>query len=105
MVLGEAAPIDLESISELIAESEIDFRTLKNNIRAVLAERSQASIADVLTLYPAPQGLGSIVGMLALASQHGTRLDGTETVSWWGKDQQYRSARIPKIYFLSEQFT
>ncbi|MBZ5505815.1 MAG: DUF3375 domain-containing protein [Acidobacteriia bacterium] len=104
MVPGEAAPIDLESISELIAESEIDFRTLRNNIRAVLAERSQASIADVLTLYPAAQGLGSVIGMLALASQQGTRLDGTETVSWWGKDQHYRRAQIPKIYFLSEQF-
>ena len=71
MVDGAAAPVSLDAISELVAQSEIDFRTLKNNILAVLANRSQATIADVLISYPAQQGLGSVVGLMVLASRYG----------------------------------
>ena len=103
MIDGEAAPINLESISELVAQSEIDFRSLTANVRAVLAERAQASIGDVLLAYPAEQGLGSVVGLLALASRHGLTTPESETVSWTGGDEQRRSARIPVIYFLKER--
>lgn len=103
MVDGDAAPIDLESISELVAQSEIDFRSLKNNIRMVLAGRSQASIAEVLLQFPAAQGLGSVVGLLALGSRHGLQGADSETVSWTGGDECSRSARIPVIYFLKER--
>lgn len=103
MVDGDAAPIDLEAISDLVAQSEIDFRSLKADLRAVLAERSQASIADVLQAFPAQQGLGSVVGLLALGSRHGLPAADSETVSWTGGDRQHRSARIPLIYFLKER--
>jgi hypothetical protein len=95
-----ALPIDLESVSELVAQSEIDFRTLRENVRSLLEMRDQASIADVLALYPATQGLGSVVGLLALGSRHGIRGASVETVAWVGEDDQGRRARIPKIYFL-----
>ena len=100
---GAAAPIDLESISDLVAQSEIDFRTLTANVRAVLAEHSQASIGDVLLAFPAEQGLGSVVGLLALGSRHGVTAQDSETVSWLGGDDQRRSARIPMMYFLKER--
>lgn len=103
MVDGGAAPIDLASISELVAQSEIDFRSLKAHVRAVLALRSQASISDILEHYPAEQGLGSVVGLLALGSRHGMTASDVETVSWTGADDQRRSARIPVIYFLQER--
>ena len=103
MVDGDAAPIDLASIGELVAQSEIDFRTLKAHVRAVLVLRSQASISDILEHYPAEQGLGSIVGLLALGSRHGMTATTSETVSWTGGDEQRRSARIPVIYFLKER--
>ncbi|QFY91113.1 DUF3375 domain-containing protein [Magnetovirga frankeli] len=104
---GEPPPIDLESVSELVAQSEIDFRTLKEHVRALLAERDQASIGDVLEHFPAEQGLGTVVGLLALGSRYGIRgtLSGTdaiETVAWVGEDDQGRRARIPKIYFLRD---
>lgn len=43
--MGESdeAQIDLEGLSDLIAQSEIDFRRLEENIRAVLSQRPQAS--------------------------------------------------------------
>jgi hypothetical protein len=60
MLVGEVAPIHLESISELVAQSEIGFRTLKANILAVLEQQSQAAIAEVLAQFPALQGLGLV---------------------------------------------
>ena len=103
MAEGDAPPIDLECVSELVAQSEIDFRTLKANVLAVLEQRSQASIADVLEQFPAAQGLGSVVGLLALGSRHGFKADHSETVGWVGGDDERRSARIPKIFFLRER--
>ena len=100
---GEPPPIDLESISELVAQSEIDFRTLSAQVRALLAQRQQASIGDVLERFPAAQGLGSVVGLLALGSRHGVKGDSIETVAWVGEDNQGRRARIPKIYFLRDR--
>lgn len=103
MANGDAPPIDLKSVSELVAHSEIDFRSLKANIQAVLVQRSQASIADILETFPASQGLGSIVGLIALGSKHGYKMDHSETVTWTGGDGQRRSARIPRIFFLREK--
>ena len=68
---GDLATIDLELLSDLIAQSEIDFRMLKANICQVLSERSEASIGDVLAALPATQGLGTVVGYVALGSRHG----------------------------------
>jgi len=108
MLTADSLDIDLESIGELVAQSEIDFRSLKANIRDVLEKYSQASIGDVLEQHPAVQGLGSIVGLLALGSRYGFKIDSltglsaTEIVSWTGDDDQLRSAKIPKIFFLKE---
>ena len=71
MAEGEATPIDLSMIGELVSQSEIDFRTLEENLRNVLALRSQASIGDILLEFPASQGLGSVLGLLALGARHG----------------------------------
>ncbi|MDR2012729.1 MAG: DUF3375 domain-containing protein [Rhodanobacter sp.] len=103
MAQGDAALIDLALIGEWVAQSEIDFRTLKANVRTVLTQSAQASIADVLEQFPAAQGLGSVVGLLALGSRHGFRAEHSETVVWVGGDDQRRSARIPKIFFLRER--
>ena len=103
MAEGDAPPIDLASVSELVAQSEIDFRTLKANVLAVLEQRSQASIADVLEQFPAAQGLGSVVGLLALGGRHGFKAGHSETVGWVGGDDERRSARIPRIFFLRER--
>ena len=100
---GEPAPIDLDSVGELLAQSEIDFRSLKEHVRASLERSEQASIGDVLERYPAAQGLGSVVGLLALGSRHGIRGKSSETVAWVGEDDRGRCARIPKIYFLRER--
>ena len=103
MLDGEAAPIGLDSVGELVAQSEIDFRSLKRHVLAVLELQSQATVADVLRAYPAAQGLGSVLGLLALGSRHGMVAGHSETVSWTGGDEQQRSAHIPVIYFVKER--
>ena len=100
---GEPLSIELESIRELVAQSEIDFRTLKEQVCTLLEERDQASIGDVMDHFPVSQGLGSVVGLLALGSRHGIKGESVETVAWIGEDNQGRQARIPKIYFLRER--
>ena len=99
---GDAPDIDMDFVAELVAQSEIDFRTLKENIRSVLETCSQATIGGILEKFPASQGLGSVVGLISLGSRHGYKTEEHEIVSWTGGDQQQRSAEIPKIYFLRE---
>lgn len=103
MAEGEAALIGLDTVSELVAQSEIDFRSLASHVRAVLAARSQASIGDVLNHFPAAQGLGSVLGLLALGSRHGLIGESSETVAWTGADDVPRKATIPLIFFLKER--
>ena len=48
----------------------------------------------------AAQGLGSVIGLLALAGRHGVPGSGEhETVQWRGGDGQVRRARIAKVWF------
>lgn len=104
MPAGDAPAMDLNSVSELVMQSEIDFRTLADNIRHCLEKRSQVSIGEVLSSFPAAQGLGSVVGYVALGSRHGECIHNrSEVVTWQGDDEKQRRARIPLIYFLQEQ--
>lgn len=98
--LAEAAEISLEAVTELVAHSEIDFRRLTDNLRALLVERDQVSIAEVLDVYPAEQGLGSVVGYMAIGSREGLLTKRQERVRWRGLDGVERQARIPCIYFV-----
>jgi len=100
---AEEADISTEAVLAMIRESEIDFRGLKGNIRAVLAGKSQASIGELLNAYPADQGFGSVVGYIALGVEFGEVADSKESVHWVGKDDVVRRARIPTIYFMQEK--
>jgi Protein of unknown function (DUF3375) len=100
---AEPAEISLEAVNELVRQSEIDFRSLRNNIRRLLAQRSQASIGDLLEAFPAAQGLGSVIGYIALGVRHGEVTTDVQLVHWVGEDSITRHARVPAIYFLSER--
>lgn len=103
MAQGEAARIDLDTVGDLVAQSEIDFRTLEAHVVAILADCAQATIGQVLERFPAEQGLGSVVGLLALGSRHGIRSAiEEETVEWVGGDGIGRWAIIPTIHFTRE---
>src|SRR5690606_23633657 len=104
MLPAEPSELDLETVSELVRQSEIDFRTLKLHVRAVLERQSQATIAQVLAEFPAEQGLGSVVGYVALGAKHGEITEWSEVVEWRGQDAVHRRARVPAIYFMRERY-
>ena len=97
---AEEAEISLEAVGELVAHSEIDFRRLEQLIHELLQVHGQVSIADILRMHPAEQGLGSVVGYMALGARDGIVTDGRERVSWRGLDGVPRRATIPRIYFV-----
>ena len=100
---AQAVDISLESVGELLANSEIDFRRLREQLDSLLAQQTQVSIADVLAAYPAEQGLGSVVGLLAMGAKEGLLSQQFDHVHWLGLDGVPRSARIPRIYFCNEK--
>lgn len=104
MQAAEPSELDMETVSELVRHSEIDFRKLKAHVRAMLEIQSQVSIGQVLEQYPAEQGLGSVVGYVALGAKHGEVTEGTEIVAWSGDDAVCRRARVPAIYFMKERY-
>lgn len=101
---AEPSELDLKAVIELIRQSEIDFRTLKQHVRTLLDRQTQASIGEVLAEFPAEQGLGSVVGYVALGAKHGEMTDGCEVVAWEGDGEIQRRARVPAIYFMRERY-
>ena len=101
---AEAAEITLDSVGDLVAQSEIDVRTLKDNLFMLLGSRPRLSISQVLRERPARQGLGSVIGYLSIGTRHGKVMtDQLETVEWTGGDGVVRRARVPLIWFLKER--
>ena len=96
--------VDLDQLRALVRESEIDLRELAGNVDAALDDAPVASLRDVLTQFPATQGLGSVVGLVHLAVRRladGTAIevaDECETVPW-GADPP-RLARVPRLLFV-----
>jgi len=92
--------IPLSSIALLVSQSEIDFRTLQHHIADLLNRHEQVTVADLLARFPAEQGLGSVVGYLAIGVREGVVSEATERVAWRGQDGVERAARIPRVFFL-----
>ena len=100
---AEASEISLDVVGDLVRQSEIDFRVLRQNIRSMLDQHSQTSIRELLATYPAEQGLGSVVGYVALGAKHGQLTPELELVEWLGADGQFRRARVPRLFFMRER--
>ncbi|MBB4131754.1 MULTISPECIES: DUF3375 domain-containing protein [unclassified Xanthomonas] len=101
---NDAAAISLDSVGDLVAQSEIDFRSLRRDLYELLGDHAQLSIAQVLAQRQAEQGLGSVIGYLSLGTRHG-RVDAqhSEIAQWCGGDGQWRRARIPLVWFSQEK--
>lgn len=104
MAQAEPSELTLDVISDLVRQSEIDFRTLKQHVLHMLNRKSQVSVGEVLDHFPAEQGLGSVVGYVALGAKHGEVTPGTETVSWGPDEHNKRRAKVPAIYFIRERY-
>ncbi|WP_423841730.1 DUF3375 domain-containing protein [Xanthomonas citri] len=101
---ADAAEISLDSVGDLVAQSEIDVRSLRNDLHELLGQRPRLTIGDALQQRPAVQGLGSVIGYLSLGTRHGMVIEGQmETVQWEGSDGAVRRARIPLVWFTREK--
>lgn len=101
---AEPPEVGLGVVEELLRQSDIDMRTLGQHVADMLADQSQVTISQLLNRYPAEQGLGSVVGYVALGARRGEVSESFETIRWTGKDGIERQARIPTIYFVRERF-
>ncbi|KAG1251555.1 hypothetical protein G6F68_012218 [Rhizopus microsporus] len=101
---NDAAAISLESVGDLVASSEIDFRTLRRDLHDLLDAQPRLSIAQALSQREAPQGLGSVIGYLSLGTRFGNVVAGEQELAQWrGGDGQVRRARIPLVWFTQER--
>lgn len=103
MAATPASTITLDEVNQLVQGSEIDMRTLKENVRLALASRGQVSVAELLTQFPAEQGLGSVIGYISLGAKHGYVAGEPVRVGWMGQDDVYRHATVPSLIFVKER--
>lgn len=81
-VSHEVDAVDIGELLALARASDIDMAELEANVNDVVDAQGAATIADVLEVHPASQGVASVVGLLVLAQEHGQPLDGREDVHW-----------------------
>lgn len=98
---ASTGPVDMAALRQRVRESEIDFEELGELVARTLAVRPGASVADVLSLHGASQGLASVVGLLLLAQTHGEATDQTETVRWTSAGGAARAAQVVRQVFTS----
>lgn len=99
VVTAAAAEVDWQDLVRAARESEIDVRELRDNVNAALTTHGALTIAEVLAIAPATQGAASVVGLLVLAEDGGTALDGSEDVTWTTPAGAARRGRIPRRLF------
>lgn len=104
LVSADASDVALEDILASVEQADIDFRTLYANVRQVLEHASQVTIGGLLAQFPPPQGLGTIVGYLAIGVKHGEVLrDRREQVGWTTGSGEVRLGSIPLVFFVAER--
>lgn len=81
-----------EELRQMVLRAEVDMRALKANVREYLGAVGRASTSDFLKVYPASQGLGTVLGYLQLAIKHGQMEQDRERLEWIGMDGVPRAA-------------
>jgi len=98
-----ASSMSLQSIADMVRNSEIDFALLRRNIYESLQQANVVSIDELVDTYPPTQGLGSVVGYIYLAVRHGQVTRSHVQVTWCGMDGTHRTANVPSVYFLKDK--
>lgn len=96
------APVEVDwaTLRATTRETEIDFDELASNVAATIDDLGEPTIAQVLEHFPATQGVGSIIGLLALADDAAVVEDGTEPIAWTSPAGTPRTAAIPRRRFI-----
>lgn len=94
--------LDPQDLRVRLRETEVDWSELNRAINALIEEGRQPTIAEVLDTHPATQGLASVVGLIQIARQRGTRTEGTELLRWSSPEGVALQARY-SIYEFRDQ--
>lgn len=106
MVEASEATVDLQALSARIQAAEINYPWLKDCVADVLSRKEVATVADVLNIHPATQGLASVVGLISLAVRYGEiNSELNEKITWVNRFNETVSAHIPLLLFTQETLT
>ena len=103
--VAQRVEVDLKDLSDRINAAEINYPLLKRNLAEILKERTTVTIGDLLSRFPATQGLATAIGYMRLAQQAavaGIDSQGVhqkEQASWVNRLGQSVLATIPVYYF------
>lgn len=100
VITADDADVDADA---LFSQFHVDPQRLAANIDAVLAEKPQATLADIASAHPLSQGLAEIVAYYQLATESAwASIDSTSTqqLSWTLPDGSIREANIDEIIFV-----
>lgn len=103
--LGEQKPqtVPFALLQATTRETEIDFDELTDNVNGALDRSEQVTVGEILDLYPATQGVASVVGLVSLATKFGgTHPSRTEEITWEGTDKMMRKALIREYFFTNK---
>lgn len=90
-------------LTALFNQVVVDRAELSRNIRQALQDKTQISLAELITIHPLRLGLSELLAYLQLASgRSDTAVDEetVETIEWRLEDGSYRRVRLPKIIFV-----
>ena len=99
---AEVPVVDLAALAERLAASEINYAWLKETIERCLKERETVTIGDVMTKFPARQGLASVVGYIHLAIQYAEapKEGKYEMLQWTNRVKETMRGRLPAYVFV-----
>ena len=86
----------------LFNQHYVDEAVLRRQIRDLLEQKNQASLAEVVAAYPVRHGLAEIVAYFKLAQADGNTMiddDRTQTLPWRDHQDRPRSATVPLVLF------
>lgn len=96
---ADAGDIATDALYDQVA---IDRLQLKAQIRQLLQNRAQVTLAEVLATHPLQQGLAELVAYLSIAGDDRHALfddDHPEQLGWRDEDGLLRQARLPRVIF------
>lgn len=97
----EGGLASLEELRALARATEIDFDELTGNVNTMMSTGATPTVAEVLGIHPATQGVASVVGLLALAAAHGiAENEHADALQWTGADGTLRQATVARHRFL-----
>lgn len=100
IITHEPVAASLDDLRAMARETEIDFAELIRNTNDVLSRTQSCTVAEVLAIHPATQGVASVVGLLSLAAEQGMVEEDPEEVVWHGIDTVERRALVPIHRFV-----